>query len=180
MAAVRYWALQDRDDLEPYGVLAVVDGDLLPRIFVPGSGLVDIPSAADWAYNGEPGAHRIGEEEALSLMARGVCAMSREGVQQLRGDAPDIWPEGLDRLPPRSTDPSQDVAEPEGQRPPGGVTASHQAKHYVGGPQGRPPTGEEALEMGRALFDAINGERHAAQNDDGGGQPGDEPGGRHK
>ena len=62
----------------------------------------------------------------------------------------------------------------------GGVTASHPAKHYVGGPQGRPSTEEEALEMGRALFDAINAERPADQNDDGVGQPGDEPSGRRK
>lgn len=65
MMKIRYWALQDRDDPEPYGVLAVAD-DGLPRMFVPGMGLVDIPSAADWVYRGEPGKHPISPDLSRS------------------------------------------------------------------------------------------------------------------
>ena len=39
-------------------------------------------------------------------------------------------------------------------------------KHFVTGPSGRPPTEEEALEMGRALFDVLNAERVATRADD--------------
>ncbi|MCZ2826080.1 MULTISPECIES: hypothetical protein [unclassified Modestobacter] len=144
---IRYWALQDRDDPEPYGVLAVAD-DGLPRMFVPGIGLADIPSAADWVYWGEPGKHLISEEEALRLMQLGVCRMTREGAESLKGSAPTIWPPGLD------------VA-----------SDMPRARHYVAGPEGRPPSREEALEMGRALFDAINDERLVERKDAGMGDP---------
>jgi len=39
-------------------------------------------------------------------------------------------------------------------------------KHFVTGPSSRPPTEEEALEMGRALFDVLNAERLASHGDD--------------
>ncbi len=163
---IRYWALRGRDDPEPYGVLAVGGYDLLPRIFVPGMGLVDIPSAADWVNNGEHGAHQISEAEALQLMRKGVCRISRESVQRLKGNAPAIWPPGLDYPNPGNSDTAQDADDSQ-DRPPkqrGVALPSMQTKHYVAGPQGRPPTEEEALEMGRALFDAIQAERRAARD----------------
>lgn len=81
-------------------------------------------------------------------MHLGVCRMTRQDAKSLRGSAPGIWPPGLDIAPDRP-----------------------RAKHYVSGPKGRPPTREEALEMGRALFDAINEERLRERKDGGVGDP---------
>lgn len=87
--ATRYWAIQDVD--EPIvGVLAVVDGDELPRRFVPGVGLVDWPAAAMFTHGGEPGAHRISTSEAKALISGGVGKVSPRILATQRGTAPVI------------------------------------------------------------------------------------------
>lgn len=90
---MQFWALQDRGDRVPYGVVAR-DDQGLARLFVPGLGLVDMPSAFSWTQ-GEPGARPITASEALRLMRAGVGRMSRENALSLKGDAPTISLESI-------------------------------------------------------------------------------------
>lgn len=86
---MQFWKLQDLGDAEPYGV-AAKDDQGLARLFVPGQGLVDIPSVARFTSWGEPGAYPISEAEAHALMQQGVGAMTADAVDSLKGDAPTI------------------------------------------------------------------------------------------
>ncbi|MGY1702745.1 hypothetical protein [Geodermatophilus sp. SYSU D00766] len=74
-------------------MIAVIEGDGFPRRFVPGEGLVDWPAVIMWTHNGEPGADRITEEEAVRLLRAGVGGPVDWGiVARARGDAPTIQP----------------------------------------------------------------------------------------
>lgn len=86
---MQFWALQDKGDRLPYGV-AAKDDQGLARLFVPGLGLVDMPSVAAWTSNGEPGARPITSADAKRMMRAGVGRMSREAALSLKGDAPTI------------------------------------------------------------------------------------------
>ncbi len=90
--ANKWWFLQDRGDPSPYAVIAVIEGDNLPRRFVPGEGLVDWPAATMWTNNGEPGAYEITEEEAVRLMRAGVGRIRGFLVARGRGEAATIQP----------------------------------------------------------------------------------------
>jgi len=86
--ATQWWKLQNRGQSQPYGLAALVDGDGLPRRFVPGEGLVDWPSLAGELLMGESGADPISEDEAKSLMVR--VRVASDVVRDLRGKAPTI------------------------------------------------------------------------------------------
>jgi hypothetical protein len=88
----KWWALQEIEDPAPYAVVAVEADDLLPRRYVPGEGLVDWPSATMYCYQGEPGARRISQEEALELIRKRVGQLSAENLALGRGKAPTIQP----------------------------------------------------------------------------------------
>ena len=91
----RWWVLQLPDGV-PRGVIAVIEGDGLPRRYVPGEGLVDWPALTMFTHNGEAGAYRITEEEALALIRDGGGGpMEAWVVAQQRGKAPTLQPPGL-------------------------------------------------------------------------------------
>lgn len=89
-----WWVLQDPGDPGPYAVICK-DEQGLPRMFVPGEGLVDWPWAAMWTDHGEPGARRISEQEAVALMNAGVGRIPDGfSIDAGRGTAPTIQPPG--------------------------------------------------------------------------------------
>jgi len=86
---MQFWKLQDRGDPLPYGV-AAKDDDGLPRLFVPGVGLVHMPAVAGYTHNGDVGGHPISEADAHRLMRAKVGRMKPEDVASLKGPAPTI------------------------------------------------------------------------------------------
>lgn len=86
---MKYWKLQDRGDALPYGV-AVKDDQGLARLFVPGMGLVDVPSVASYTHNGEVGGTPITEAEAKRLMRAGIGRVTPATVRSIQGTAPTI------------------------------------------------------------------------------------------
>ena len=86
---MQFWKLQDRGDPIPYGV-AAKDDQGLARLFVPGLGLVDMPSVADITHNGEVGGQPITRAEAYRLMRAGVGRMTPEVARGYMGSAPVI------------------------------------------------------------------------------------------
>ena len=140
---MQFWALQDRGDPEPYGV-AAKDDQGIPRLFVPGMGLVHMPSVADITHWGEVGGKRITEVEAYRLMRAGVGKLTPQIARSYMGSAPTI------------------PVEMES-----GSLVTDTSKRYVAFPRGRRPTREEALEIGRQLFDAITVERVANTREEG-------------
>lgn len=86
---MQFWRLQDRGDALPYGV-AAKDDQGLARLFVPGVGLVDVPSVAAYTHNGEVGGTPITEAEAYRLMRAGIGRMTAVTVRMIQGTAPTI------------------------------------------------------------------------------------------
>lgn len=92
--ANRWWVIQDPGG-SPQGVIGVIEGDGLPRSYVPGVGLVDWPAMTMFTHMGETGAYRITEDEAIKLMRRGVGRTSPDVLARQRGSAPTIQPPGM-------------------------------------------------------------------------------------
>lgn len=86
---MRFWKLQDKGDAVPYGVIAA-DDQGLARLFVPGMGLVDVPSISAYIYNGEIGAQPITQTQARRMMRAGVGRVTPETVRSIQGTAPTI------------------------------------------------------------------------------------------
>lgn len=86
---MQFWKLQDSGDRVPYGV-AAKDDEGIPRMYVPGAGLVHVPSIAGVTHNGEVGGKRISEAEAYRLMRAGVGKMTPDSVRSIQGTAPTI------------------------------------------------------------------------------------------
>lgn len=85
----RWWVLQHPDEAQPAAVFAEGD-DGLPRRFVPGQGLVDWPSLAEYTIGGEPGAHVVDAKAALRHIRNGVGRVSPDVVARNRGSAPTL------------------------------------------------------------------------------------------
>lgn len=83
---MQFFALQDPDDEAPYGVVCK-DEQGIPRLFVPGEGLMHIPVVAMWTHGDEPGSHPISQAQAAKLMRDGVGRVDPQVAQTMKGTA---------------------------------------------------------------------------------------------
>lgn len=86
---MQFWKLQDHGDTAPYGV-AAKDDQGIPRLFVPGAGLVHVPSVSDITHEGAVGGKRISEAQAYRMMRAGVGKLTPQEARTLQGTAPTI------------------------------------------------------------------------------------------
>lgn len=135
---MKWWALQDRDDPEPYAVMAL-DDDGLPRRYVPDQGLVHWPALAMFVFGGETGATPIEEDEAIEMIKEGVGAIDPGFVVLEKGQAPTIPAPGEDDDEDEDEEPPAEEA-PEPEEPAEEPPAAPEPPAEEPAPQSQPAT----------------------------------------